>query len=999
MAWGRGLSFPMAARGAALALLLPHPIAAQAMQAGLSVPPQPLEAALLALARQTGRNILFSREAVRGMVSRPVRAGDFDSALRQMLAGLPLRVTRRGHAVTIVPAPLPAQPRDARPPRPAARPALPPPPKAETILVQGYRPRGEADELRNYAGDTLDSATARRLPDRNLAETLARVPGVLSLTTNLQGDLGGNDRAARAEGQFVAIRGLGGAYNVARIDGIAIPQSMPYGRDAQLGLLPAAGFSSVTVVKAVGPELAGDATGGTIEFRSPTAEGTAPRGLSLSFTGGLDDRALSYGQDGSYAALAAGLVARLGPDERLGIAVTGQFARRAFANSQQTYQRGQVEFALVDAEGHSAPGFDPAENLLLTGVNAQFTRGTTRTANLLSSLDYRLSDHVTVFTRFAYAGASTEQEIYQIGFQGGRDESYVARTPVGGGIYAVRSIASDVHYWYQTNPERSEFALAQTGVALALGRTSATIRLHAAHGRSSRPDHIETSFWDPLATRQSEGLTLDYIHGYPVPVLNAADRALAAGILDYPYHNIGELRTQRSSDRQIGLDATAATRFDTGALRSLEAGFALSRDRRAGYQRNFEALDTYPPGSTLRMTGLADGRLGAVLPGIYDFAIPLIDGGRFATLLDAAHFAALSPDAYNNQTVTGTDDIAAAWVVARLAFGALELAPGLRGEASWIRNRYWVAGNQGVDADGVDYGWNRGRSRFAALLPSLFARLAAAEGLALRAGLWASYARPSVGQLAGTSGSAPDADGTLVLTRANPDLKAVRALNLDLGAEWAGAGGGQLSAAFFAKRLRHYLYDAGGGFVALAPQGGEGLVRIIEPANGGTASILGLELHASLPLPGLTGWTIGGDATLLRTRVRLRNPLLDAVERVQNAPDYNLTARIGFESGGWSALAAARWTGAYVQEYGLFGTSLSGWSELDGSAFDVWVRPSRQIDLSLGRALGGTRMLRLFVRNAADDRAFRNTIGRYSDKVPQAIDSGRLIGVKLEQGW
>jgi iron complex outermembrane receptor protein len=86
----------------AATLLAPHGATAAS---GFSIPAQDLGGALVTLAKQSGRNILFSPQAVRGAHSAPVRnAASFEAALHQMLAGTGLVEVVSGGAVVVRPA-------------------------------------------------------------------------------------------------------------------------------------------------------------------------------------------------------------------------------------------------------------------------------------------------------------------------------------------------------------------------------------------------------------------------------------------------------------------------------------------------------------------------------------------------------------------------------------------------------------------------------------------------------------------------------------------------------------------------------------------------------------------------------------------------------------------------------------------------------------------------------------------------------------------------------
>jgi hypothetical protein len=191
---------------------------------------------------------------------------------------------------------------------------------------------------------------------------------------------------------------------------------------------------------------------------------------------------------------------------------------------------------------------------------------------------------------------------------------------------------------------------------------------------------------------------------------------------------------------------------------------------------------------------------------------------------------------------------------------------------------------------------------------------------------------------------------------ANPDLRAVHGTNLDLGVAWQGPGGLHLALSGFAKRLARYLNDTGNDLNNPDAVMQYRAVRLIRPENGGTATIVGLEASAAVPLGGvarvLRHVALAGDLTMLHSAVRLNNPALDRVERTQYAPASNLLLRLHYDDGRISADAACRLTGAYIQEYGIEVPTFAGTTPLSGSALDTWVRPSRQIDLAVARQWG-----------------------------------------------
>lgn len=108
-----------------LAVALSAPVAAVAQARTFAIASQPLDAALLQLAREADRNVAFTPEMVAGRRSAPVRgAGSVEAALGQMLQGTGLTYRLGdGGAVTIVRR---TEAAPARPPPATPRPAVGP---------------------------------------------------------------------------------------------------------------------------------------------------------------------------------------------------------------------------------------------------------------------------------------------------------------------------------------------------------------------------------------------------------------------------------------------------------------------------------------------------------------------------------------------------------------------------------------------------------------------------------------------------------------------------------------------------------------------------------------------------------------------------------------------------------------------------------------------------------------------------------------------------------
>jgi hypothetical protein len=121
---------------------------------------------------------------------------------------------------------------------------------------------------------------------------------------------------------------------------------------------------------------------------------------------------------------------RFGEAQQWGLALGVTAARRIFATSEQTYQQGTVELKQVTAAGTTPVGIDPAANLLLTGLNLEFTRGSTFSLAGHGALEWH-GDRLQAALRVLHAVSRTRQDIYQLGLQGGNSAEDETLTNLG----------------------------------------------------------------------------------------------------------------------------------------------------------------------------------------------------------------------------------------------------------------------------------------------------------------------------------------------------------------------------------------------------------------------------------------------------------------------------------------------------------------------------------------------------------------------------------------
>ena len=106
--------------------------------------------------------------------------------------------------------------------------------------------------------DAVSSDALGQYPDKNVAESLQRLPGI-SVTRD------------QGEGRFAVIRGLDANLNSVSVDGIAIGTPEDSSRAAPLDVIPSDSTERLRVVKSPTPDMPGDAIGGAVLVESASA--------------------------------------------------------------------------------------------------------------------------------------------------------------------------------------------------------------------------------------------------------------------------------------------------------------------------------------------------------------------------------------------------------------------------------------------------------------------------------------------------------------------------------------------------------------------------------------------------------------------------------------------------------------------------------------------------------------------------------------------------------
>jgi TonB-dependent receptor len=171
------------------------------------------------------------------------------------------------------------------------------------------------DEKRSSANivDVVSADAMGRFPDANAAEALRRIPGV-----SLEIDQG--------EGRFVVIRGVDASLNNVTLNGQIVGTPAEFGtRGVSMDSVPADLISRLEVVKAVTPDMDGNAIGANVNIKTLGAFDRPNGLLSGTFRTGYNDLSgrAPFSGNATYGRT-------FGSERRVGIVLGGSFSNRRF---------------------------------------------------------------------------------------------------------------------------------------------------------------------------------------------------------------------------------------------------------------------------------------------------------------------------------------------------------------------------------------------------------------------------------------------------------------------------------------------------------------------------------------------------------------------------------------------------------------------------------------------------------------------------------------------
>lgn len=782
----------------------------------------------------------------------------------------------------------------------------------DTVVVQSQRESQERAIDLKRSNDAISDAIAAdslgQYPDKNVAESLQRLPGV-SVTRD------------QGEARFVVVRGLDAALNSVTVNGVAIGTPESSSRSATLDVIPSDSTERITVIKAPTPDMPGDSIGGSINIESASGfdrDGRSVRGrieASHNQLSGQTSPKLAF----NYSDV-------LG--DTFGVALGLSYQDRDFEsdNIETDYD--------FDSDLGEGTAFATE-----TQIRKYFVNRERLGANL--NLDWRPNADSRYYLRTLYSDF-TDAETRQRSIFGFGAGDIVSSS---GGVHDIENIPADEirrRIRFRTK-EQSTLALS-VGGSNRFANSLLDYNIGYTDTNERVADEVEGRF---EYTGTDVGARVDQTRS--VPRYDILDPAGDAWLRNDNYQLDRFVFEPKAVDDDE-LSAAVNFAFGSGSVQWKTGLIGRWRDREADVGE-FELRDvpdlslgewttaapSFHPGQ------LGDGiSSGAMLDYLRD------NGDRIGERPKDAveNMMLMEADSY-----TASENINAGYLMATMDFDALRVIAGARVE----RTDFEATGTViETGADGeliVPFGQRSVSSSYTNVLPGLHLRYDANDWV-LRGAWTNTVSRPAFGDASPRlSINLEDAE----IDAGNPGLDPYESSNFDFSAERYIGNSGIFSVGLFHKSIDGYIAETTSDNDDEFPG-----FEVTRPVNGDDAQVTGIELNWQQQLSGLpgalNGLLVGVSATVLDTEfTMLDQDRSGETFSLPRASDEIYSAFVGYEHGGLSSRLALVQRGEYLDKIG------------DDANNDIYVARNTQLDFQVGYAFNDAWTVYLEAANLLDE--------------------------------
>ncbi|MBC7284565.1 TonB-dependent receptor [Hoeflea sp.] len=715
-------------------------------------------------------------------------------------------------------------------------------PEDDAIVVTGQRAQqiGAIEAKREALGiiDAVSSDEMGRLPDRNVAELVSRLPGV-----GVQYDQG--------EGRYIAVRGVPSGLNGYTFNGFEIGNPDGDTRALPLDVISGQLLNRIEVLKVKTPDLLAQGIGGTINLVPQTAfDFTDPFVFVATVQAGYQE----LREDDHPIRGDASVGGRFGADEQFGILVGATWSDRTYTS----YGLYPDDWFEVEAAARGA---------MPTNIKYTDYRLSRERLGFAGSLDWR-GGATSLYLRGLYS-KFTEDE-YRQRFRLDFAESDLVES--GDVVFDEGGLTGSSTDTEQRSDLRLEYKEKSILTGMVGGQTVLDLwtfdyGVALTHNEVIEPNEVWQFRGDPgpVAFDFTNKLyTAVPVNGF----LEPADLGFRSYSVQDQTGDEDIWQARFDLTREFGREGSF---FKIGAnVRSTDKSFD---DESVSYERGGSAnrfsLDGLA-GENVTVTP-GEGRRYLVAPTIDEDLMQNFTGENLGT----ARFVLDEESTLADQVLSDfdiTEDVYAAYAMAAVDFGMLNLLGGLRVERTELEATGFRLENETDVVPANDEGG------YTDWLPSAIARIEPAENVLVRLAYSRSVGRPAYEDLSPGGELFYEAIGEGLyeggLALGNSNLRPYRSDNLDLSIEWYFARGGLVSVAGFAKWIDDPIFTRSFTQTDIS-YGGRNyeIFEFSQPENASSGEIKGLELawqQQFLFLPGLlSGLGVNANLTVVDSELKV----------------------------------------------------------------------------------------------------------------------------------
>lgn len=676
-------------------------------------------------------------------------------------------------------------------------------------LAQGQTKALSIQKTAENIMNVVSEEQMEKFPDINSAEALQRLPGV-----SVQRDQG--------EGRYVQIRGTATNMNAMKVNGEDIPSPEGGERTTQMDIIPSDQLASIEVIKAITPDMDGNAIGGAVnlvtksalDYEKPVLNATAGGGYGDLRGKGIYQGSVNYGT-------------RFGTNNDFGIMLSASYLRSDKGSDNNEMEWGNVE----DEDENEIPW--ALENLSLRNYDIRRDR-----LGFATSLDYRPNNDNFYSIKAIYDNYLDIENRNELTIE---PDAFVDATT---GLEAELA-----HEMKARDQEATLYSIMFQGENHFTGfNLDYTLSYNYAQEKEDR--HFEPKFemdetpdmkWNISDVDNPKFSFSNLDNNY---YLNANNFVLD----DMEYHD--NLTTNEDIIGSVNIKVPYSFFGNQADVKLGGKASMKSKDRKEKiYVYEWDGDDD------LLMSQFVSGSQPDLLDGNYNFG-PKIDVDKMESFFnsnkDGDFVGEISKEDSDAATYDATEDIFAFYLMTTINFDNLTVLAGVRDEITQTSYN----GNEVEFDDEGDYVGTTKLSEEKShnhILPSLHLKYDVSDQTKIRAAFTSGLARANYEDLVPYSVVLHEDEE---IERGNPNLKPTTAYGFDLLGEHYFSGIGILSGGVFYKILNDVIFPT-----AIEQEGGiyDGyeIFQPWQPDNADPATLYGFEINWQQQLTFLPGFLDG----------------------------------------------------------------------------------------------------------------------------------------------